>query len=335
MNRSPRNARSGFTLVELLVVVAIIGMLIALLLPAVQAAREAARRMQCQNNLRQIGLALHNYESQWRSLPWGAKGGWGHSWTTDILHQLEQPALADIVPYGEPGYASGSDIESQRFRQLAAAVVPTYRCPSQPGPATYEQLNGLLPVRAINSYLGNAGSNAFTDNYTDPTSSSVLPCEPGDLSCGMDRSNGLFLATNFCNLEDITDRCNNAPSRPPIKFSDVADGLSNTVAIAETKFLVFEFCDVCDHFSLYHTEFDVMNGSDFSEALASLLYGINVELGPDRNQMQMSIGSYHHGGVGVAMADGAVRFLSESLDERIRHAIGSRRGGEVLEADSF
>lgn len=314
--------RLGFTLVELLVVIAIIALLIALLLPAVQSAREAARRVQCQNNLRQIGLALHNYESQWRSLPWGAKGGWGHSWTTDILYQIEQPALAEIVPYGEPGYATGNSLESQRFRQLARAVVPTFQCPSQPGPALYAQNNGQLPARAINSYLGNAGSDAVSDNYSVGS------------TMGMEASNGVLRVGNFCNQVSITDRCNNRPTQLPIRFSDIPDGLSSTVAIAETKFLVYEFCDVCDHFSLYHTDFDDMNGSDFSEALASLLYGINIMHGSN-DAKEKSIGSYHVGGVHVAMCDGAVRFLTESLDTRIRLAIGSRRGREVIEADAF
>lgn len=321
--QSSRDAnRNGFTLVELLVVIAIIAILIALLLPAVQSAREAARRMQCQNNLRQIGLALHNYESQWRSLPWGAKGGWGPSWTTDILSQIEQPALAEIVPYGEPGYATGNSRESQNFRTLAKAVIPTYRCPSQPGPAIFNQLNGLLNERAICSYLGNAGSDAISDNYS--VGSTV----------GMEASNGVLRVGNFCNQVAITDRCDNRPAQLPIRFSDIPDGLSSTVAIAEAKFLVYEFCDLCEHFSLYHTDFDDMNGSDFSEALASLRYGINLEHGSN-DEKEKSIGSYHVGGVHVAMCDGAVRFLTESLDTRIRLAIGSRRGKEVIEADGY
>jgi len=314
--------RNGFTLVELLVVIAIISLLIALLLPAVQSAREAARRMQCQNNLRQIGLALHNYESQWRSLPWGAKGGWGPSWTTDILSQIEQPALAEIVPYGEPGYATGSSRASQNFRTLAKAVIPTYRCPSQPGPAIFNQLNGQLDERAVNSYLGNAGSDAVSDNYSVGS------------TLGMEASNGVLRVGNFCNQVAITDRCDNRPAQMPIRFSDIPDGLSSTVAIAEAKFLVYEFCDLCEHFSLYHTDFDDMNGSDFSEALASLRYGINLEHGSN-DEKEKSIGSYHVGGVHVAMCDGAVRFLTESLETRIRLAIGSRRGKEVIDADGY
>ena len=314
--------RRGFTLVELLVVVAIIGLLVALLLPAVQSAREAARRMQCQNNLRQIGLALHNYESQWRALPWGVKGGWGHSWTTDILHQIEQPGLAELVPYGEPGYATGTSIESQNFRTLAGTPVPTYRCPSQPGPPVHVENSGLLQNRGVNNYLGNAGSDVVTDNYS------------AGATLGMEAGNGVLRVANFCNQVTIADRCNNHPGQTPIRFSDIPDGLSSTVAVAETKFLVNEFCDVCDHFSLYHTEFDDMNGSDFSEALATLLYGINIEHGSN-DVKEKSIGSYHFGGVHVAMCDGAVRFLTESLDNRIRLAIGSRRGREVIEADAY
>ena len=334
-NKRPiKITRHGFTLVELLVVIAIIAILIALLLPAVQAAREAARRMQCQNHLKQITLALTNYESQWRSLPWGAKGGWGPSWTSDILYQLEQPGLAELVPYGEPGYATGNSRESIRYRTLAQAVVPTYRCPSQPGPSGYGSPTELINDRAVNNYLGNSGSNAFDDNYTQSPSSSTVPCAAGDTGCGMDRSNGVLLATNFCNLFAPFDPCDNRPLRGPIRYSDIADGLSTTVAVAEAKFLAFEFQDVGDHFSLYHPAFDDDNGNDFSEALATLLYGINIEHGSN-DIKEKSIGSYHHSGVHVSMCDGSVHFLSESLDDKIRWAIGSRRGSEIVKSDDI
>lgn len=333
--RRPLKAnRSGFTLVELLVVIAIIAIMIALLLPAVQAAREAARRMQCQNNLKQIGLGLHNYESQWRSLPWGAKGGWGPSWTTDILPQIEQGALWELVPYGEPGSATGTDLNSIRYRMLAQTVIPTYRCPSQPGPPAYSSTSELIPERAVNNYLGNSGSNAVDDNYTESPSSSTVPCLPTDTNCGMDRSDGVLLATNFCNKFAPFDPCNNVPLRSPIRFADIGDGLSNTVAVGEAKFMAFEFEDVGDHFSLYHPAFDDDNGTDFSEALATFLYGINIEHGSN-DVKEKSLGSYHTSGAHVSMCDGSVKLLTESLDDKLRRALASRQGREVFNADNL
>lgn len=313
-------------------VIGIVALLVAILLPAVQAAREAARRMQCQNNLRQIGLALHNYESSFRSLPWGAKGGWGHSWTTDILSQIEQPGLADIVPYGEPGYATGNQVESRNFRTLAQTSIATYQCPSQPGSRTLDQVNGLIPGRAINSYLGNAGSDCCCDDLTDNCRTSS-PC-----SVGMEAGNGVLRAANFCNQVSPADRCNNKPSQQPIRFAQIRDGLSTTVAIGETRFLVYQGCTVCDHFSLYHTEFDDMNGSDFSEALMSLYFPINSRRPPNsgfNDELEMGIGSYHRGGAQVVMCDGSVQMLSESLDAEIRRAIGSRAGDEVVQSSDF
>jgi len=312
-----------------LVVIAIIGVMVALLLPAVQAAREAARRMSCQNNARQIGLALHNYESSYRSLPWGAKGGWGHSWTTDILAQLEQTALAEMVPYGERGYATGNLPESIAFRTLAQTSLSVFRCPSQPGPSTFAQSNGQITGRAINSYMGNAGGDCCCNDYTLDCRSTA-PC-----SVGMEAGNGVLLASNFCNQATPAAVCNNQPAQKPVRFADITDGLSTTVAIGETRFLALNQCAMCDHFALYHTDFDDFNGTDFSEALFSLHFPINSRrpVGSGFNdELEIGAGSYHPGGVHVTMSDGSVQFLSDSMDAAVRRALGSRNGAEVIPA---
>jgi len=314
------------------VVIGIVGVLVAILLPAVQAAREATRRSQCQNHSRQIGLALHNYESAWRSLPWGAKGGWGFSWTTDILAQLEQPALAGIVPYGKPGGVTANDPESHNRRTLARAALAVLRCPSQPGPTHLAEINGRITGRAVNNYLANAGSDSCCGEYTAECRTSQ-PC-----GRGMEAGNGVFLATNFCNKAAITDRCDHRPARGPIRLAEVVDGLSNTVAIGESRFLAFDRCPVCDHFSLFHTDFQEFNGTDFSEALMSLYFPINSRRAAGsgfNDELQMGIGSFHPGGAHVTKCDGSVRFLSDSLDAVVRSAIGSRAGGEVVQTGDY
>lgn len=309
--------RGAFTLVELLVVVAIVAILIALLLPAVQSAREAARRVQCQNNLKQIAVGLHNYETTYQSLPWGAKGGWGPSWTTDILSFVDQPPLAAIVPYGEPGYATGNRIESRRFRALARAPVMTFRCPSQYGPTAFSESIGQITGRVLNSYLGNAGSNVRRNHYSNSD------------GLGMEAGNGVLLACDFCHRDTVAEPCDDRPERPPIRLAGVTDGLSQTAMVAETRYISLRECGVCDHFMLYHTDFDIMNGRDFSEALASFSFGINLDQAP-RDHKQMGIGSYHDAGAHTVFCDGSVHFLTDSLDERVRWAVGSRNRQEVI-----
>lgn len=301
--------RAGFTIVELLVVIAIISILVGLLLPAVQAAREAARRVQCQNNLKQIGLAMHNYESVYRTLPWGAKGGWGHSWTTDILPFLEQGQLADRVPQAEPGFGTDTTVNPNgvRFRELAQTLIPGYRCPSQPGATHFSSESDVISNRAYNSYLGNAGSNATRDGYTT------------SVGQGMDTSNGVL------RIADCVSDPSRAPSPPAIKFNGILDGLSHTVLVAEGRYVEEWNCGICDHYALYHPQFDRARGSDFSEALFTLQYASNPSLAP-KSVLELSPGSFHVGGVQMLFCDGSVHMLSDSVDDKTRLAIGSRAG---------
>ncbi len=329
-----RFSHAAFTLVELLVVIAIIAILVGLLLPAVQSAREAARRIQCSNHLKQIGLAMHNYESAFRTLPWGAKGGWGQSWTTDILPFMEQSAVAEKVPQGETGLGTDTTVtpEGVRFRELARTLVPGYRCPSQPGPTHLSIPDDRISGRAVTSYVGNSGSDAVRDYYA------------GSLGIGMGESNGVLLAAD----------CTSDPSRPPnlpaIKFAGILDGLSHTVLVAETRRDETWDCNDCNHHSLYHPIFDAtIRGDDFSEVLTTFHIAINpsfalgpnvtgpTTLGPPINTypintvLELSPGSFHVGGIQVVLCDGSVHMFSDSTDEKIRLAIGSRDGHEVLD----
>ena len=306
-----RIAREGFTLIELLVSIAIIGILVGLLLPAVQSVREAARQVQCKNNLKQIGLAFHNYESAYKSLPWGAKGGWGTSWTADILPFIEQGHIAQNIPHGEPGFGTDTTVtpEGIRFRLLAQYLVPNYRCPSQPGNTHVSSPGDLISNRAFHSYLGNAGSDPTRDGYTISTGQ------------GMDTSNGVL------RIADCVSDPTRPPTLPAIKFNGVLDGLSHTVLVIETRYYEDWECGICDHFALYHPQFDKARGADFSEVLASLQYSTNPHQAP-KQELELSGSSYHPAGVHTLFCDGSVRMLTDSVTDQIRHAIGSRASAD-------
>ncbi|UUO07369.1 DUF1559 domain-containing protein [Blastopirellula sp. J2-11] len=198
---SPRNRRLGFTLVELLVVIAIIGVLIALLLPAVQQAREAARRMQCTNNQKQLGLALHNYHDVNRSFPAGFHNRNGWSWCTFLLPYVEQNAMYDQLSVT----TSRMDFSDSNILSGAQTKITDFRCPSDSAPDLNDYLtpkgsDDSRPEVALANYVGSMGPDnaAVTDS-------------PG---------NGIFWALSY------------------IKMRDILDGTSNTFLLGERNYFV-------------------------------------------------------------------------------------------------
>jgi type II secretory pathway pseudopilin PulG len=286
------------TLIEVAVVCAIIAMLIALTLPAIQSARAAARRLHCQHNLRQLAVAMQNYHVCHTSFPYGVNGGWGQSWSAHLLPFVERADLAAIIPWSDRGWWGGRDRNSRALQTLARTHMSLFRCPSQSGAATanVNQIEG----RFITNYLACAGGNAKHDNHGKG---------------GMSLSNGLLLATDF-----------SLPNRSPRRQADVRRGTTHTVLLSEAVFLLDSAagCYTCDRFYLYHPNADSRQGSDFSEALGSTYYPINTSRKSDVAR-ECAFGSQHGAGIVVAWADGAVQFVSEQIDLSVWQAAGSIR----------
>ncbi len=310
-NKSNGHARTGFTLIELLVVIAIIAILIALLLPAVQQAREAARRSSCKNNLKQLGVALHNYHDVHGTLPIGAHAAWGHTWTLAILPQVEQTSLFDTMPtpFNDSGCAvsaSCTDARSRSIQQVSTTPVATFRCPSQPGGARDSRTTNGLANRAVSSYLGNAGGDAQNDGLG---------------ANGMADSNGLFNAVAMNS---------SSPAGQVFRFRDVTDGLTQTLMVGEAyhQHVDDPRCTICDRFLFFSDSIDAGNGGDFSEALGSTFHPVNTKAG--NAEAELAFGSFHTGGANFCLGDGSVKFYSDNVNIDLWRAIGSRSNGEVV-----
>ncbi|HEY2157643.1 MAG TPA: DUF1559 domain-containing protein, partial [Isosphaeraceae bacterium] len=210
-----RSGRGGFTLIELLVVIAIIAVLIALLLPAVQAAREAARRAQCVNNMKQIGLAMHNYHSAINALPWGS-GPWGwNDWSTHImlLPYMEQTSLFNAINFASgcaDGNCGGVNTTAV-YRQVAGIL-----CPSD--------IDRLSTAQGHNNYMGNAGS----------APSSFYGWNKAQGATGAFSGVFVFIGVE-CDPATPPGQCYgvNGQSAFSLGFRDITDGLSQTAAFSE------------------------------------------------------------------------------------------------------
>lgn len=336
MSYSPlpsRQRRSGFTLIELLVVIAIIAILIGLLLPAVQKVREAAARMQCQNNLKQIGLALHNFHDVYRHLPVGEydddNNNWG--WMTFILPYMEQdnvynlminsPTATDSVwlPPNMGGGANGLNVDGLGNRHqvnaatgngAAKTLINTYQCPSDSWPrATSSNAYGKTNYVAS---LGHRNINGATTSWGCATPN-------GGVQNGV-----LMLANN----NDNTWTTN---------LLGITDGTSNTVMVGEVAWSTTDSAQPLhrsenNRFPIWaggNPNWGGCNGTNVANYFRYMDIGFNLNLKNSANS-SLSFQSNHTGGGNFLLADGSVTFMSDSINIDAYRAMGTRNGGEVF-----
>ena len=352
----------GFTLIELLVVIAIIAVLIALLLPAVQSAREAARRVQCCNNLKQIGIALHNYHDAIGAFPMGYAAsiqasssqlingatdtapGWG--WMTMILPQLEQGPLFSAVNFSLP-------VEAAQNTTVIRSMITTYLCPSDSTSGPFQILNAAGNVIQVTD----ASGNVITDASGNALTVTAAPASYAACVGGNETDTALGITTNGPGRGDGLGRgvfFRNSRTR----IADITDGTSQTIAIEERAWAKAEgiWAGAVTNGTIRpgpqnnRPTTGVPNPYFFyaPTLVQAHCHMINTNSDPDGGLDDSS--SLHPSGANFLFADGSVHFLKNILADAadlpngttiytpaqiVFQALGTRAGGEVISADSY
>jgi len=291
---APRTAPSGFTLVELLAVLAIIGTLIGLLLPAVQRVREASRRMQCSNNLKQMGVALANYEQAKKRFPPGNEqtGQRFHAWSSYVLPFLEQSTVSDRIDYSKHWDDVGGN------SAIADQTIPTYVCPS-----------GIKSFAGKQDYAGVLGSSI---NRNGEQLAIVNSRDLQFLTSGVLYATGTTLY--------VPGTVPSQQPRLPASVAQVSDGLSKTLLVTEAV----------DREQVGAA--DTRKSGDAGWACGSNCCSLNARVINMPGENDNGFRSLHIGGIYGLFGDGRVTFISESIDAPSLIAICTKSGGETESA---
>lgn len=308
--------RNGFTLIELLVVIAIISTLIAILLPAVQAARGAAARIKCSNNLKQIGLACNNYHDVHNCLPPGQFGASRFSALSMMLPQLEQTNAYNTLNFTR----SALDAENQTTLNIGLSIL---LCPSDSGINPQPQLGTLI------NYMANKGSG-------------ILWRDNAGVNAGIPASNGVFYYNSRVSFSGITDGLSNTAF-----YSERLVGDFNNSAVSPIRdvFLsssspvtadeAIQKCEAIDIKNIAN-QYPTPMGAPWTDGQHCYLHvsvpgGRSCNFQPVRRAV-MPTSSQHGNGINLLLGDGSVRFIKSGIDLWTWRALGSRDGGEIVGA---
>ena len=287
--------RAAFTLIELLVVIAIIAVLIALLLPAVQQAREAARRTQCRNNLHQLALALHNYHDTHSTFPFGyiprqspTPTGSGATWGAMILPFVDEMAIYNSLNFAVPL----DDAATNANNTAVASSLAQFMCPSDPntGPASGGYFFNQQ-AQAVSNYVGNMGTGVA----------------PGSGSYQTGNRDGVLVVYSR------------------VRVRDIRDGTSNTILLGETK----------DNETNTYFRQIYFSGYGCSSTRTTSLPINCAKLIGGNGTWSWNFSSMHEGGAFFAFCDGQVRFLSENIDSTTFASLGTRAGNELIDDEDY
>jgi prepilin-type N-terminal cleavage/methylation domain-containing protein len=326
MSHSQR-LRSAFTLIELLVVIAIIAILIALLVPAVQKVREAAARLQCSNNLKNLGLALHGYHDANKKFPPGCQDTVlpvpnptnsttmiaGTSWIVFILPYIEQGPL-----YAKYNFTLAHN-SAANGTNVGMAVVPVIFCPSGPEPLAgqYTDPNSGVLGNPSTHYYGVMGPGGLTN----PTAYTVNG-KTFNATVGSPNTNGAWSAHGI--LSRYTDATGSVSTKRLVKMTEVSDGTSNTFIVGERS--MFPHPSGTKEYRSW-----IRGNSGGAGACKNMTYPINSTFYNGSNNFNdMSFGSSHTGGCNMCLADGTVRFVNQNTNLGILQGLSSANSGEVV-----